>query len=73
MKLKESGKEMENQSRSSRHLPDKDPLPPVSVLLCLKLRDFIIITYFRPLARKGISDGTVQHKLGGGIYLDAAY
>lgn len=51
----------------------KNPLTPVSVLLCLKLRDFIVITYFRPFARKGISDGAVQHKLDGRIQLAAAH
>lgn len=61
---------MESRSRSSRHSPD---LTPVSVLLCLKLRDFIVITYFRPFARKGIYDGAVQHKLDGRIQLAAAH
>lgn len=34
----------------------KDPLTAARVLLCLKLIDFIVITYFSPSARKIISD-----------------
>lgn len=45
----------------------KNPLTAVSVLLCLKLRDFIVISYFRPPARKGISEGAVHHKFWGGV------